>query len=185
MALPEPTRLDPHGSATAFDRLREQRVVFLRGRLDEERAAELVAELLMLDSASDHDVTLLIDAAEGSFEAMLAVADVVAAMGALVHTRCVGTAGAAAAVLLATGTGSRSAARHARVVLGPPRGEAEGTGTELATEAEQTARLHERAAEILADRTGTPLDLVRADTERDRWLSAEEARDYGIVDSVG
>lgn len=169
---------------TAFERLHQRRVVFLRGPLDDATADEMVAELIELDSASDADVSLLIASPEGSFRGTLAVHDVMRAMGARVHTRCVGTAGPAPAVLLASGTGTRSASPNARVMLGPPRGAIDGAARDLETQAEEATRLRRRVAGLLAERTGQPLERVDADIDRDRWLSADEAREYGLIDEV-
>jgi ATP-dependent Clp protease, protease subunit len=173
-----------HGTVTPFDRLYRRRIVFLRGHFDDSRADELVAQLIALDAQDDEVVTLMIDSPGGAWQGMLAIRDVMASMRSAVHTRCVGLAGSAGAVLLASGTGTRTASPNARIGLCQPSGVAEGGGDDLERQAEQITLLRRRVEELLAARTGQPVGKIRADSEREFWMSAEEARDYGIVDGI-
>lgn len=186
MAGDEPIPLDAYRNrpVTPFDRLYRQRVLFLRGPLEDAAADQLAAELLTLDSDSDDDITLIIDSPGGAPHGMLAVHDVMQSMRSRVRTRCVGLAASAGAVLLATGTGTRSASPNARIMLRQPLGSAEGTAADVSTQAEQATFLRQRVERILADRTGQPIERIHADTDRELWLSAEEARDYGVIDEV-
>ena len=171
-------------SPASFDRLFEHRIVFLRGPIEDTRADELCAELIALEAAGDGEVTLFIDSPGGSPHGMLAIHDVMQSMAAPVRTRCAGMAAAAAAVLLATGTAAREATANARIMLHQPSGGVEGTTADIAIQAEELARLKRQVEEILADRTGQPIERLRADTDRDRWFSATEARAYGLIDRV-
>lgn len=167
-----------------FVRLLERRVVFLRGPLQETTASDLVAQLLLLDAESDEDVTMYIDTPGGAATDMFGIHDVVQMMRSPVHTRCVGMAASAGAVLLATGTGTRSATPNARIMIHQPVGQARGSAADIQIQATQSAYLRRRVEEVLAERTGQPIERITRDTNRDFWLSAEEAREYGLVDEV-
>lgn len=171
-------------SASPFQRLYERRIVFLRGVLEDTKADDLIAELLGLDHDSDEEVTLYIDSPGGSSYGMLAIHDVIQTMRARVATRCVGLAASAGAFLLATGTGTRSATPNSRIMLHQPSGGVQGTAADITIQAEQMSFLRQRVDQILAARTGQPVERITADTNRDLWLSAEEAREYGVIDEV-
>lgn len=184
----KPELPDPFAAAlrlSAYERLFERRIVFLRGALEETTADDLIAQLLVLDETSDDDVTLIIDSPGGNTFGMFALHDVITAMRCRVHTRCVGLAASAGAFLLATGTGTRSATANASVMFHQPWG---GTGRrtaiDLAKQAEMFAATRRRMQAILADRTGQTYERVREDLDRDYWLTAEEALDYGAIDEV-
>jgi ATP-dependent Clp protease, protease subunit len=169
---------------STFNRLYERRIVFLRGPLEGEKADDLVAQLLGLDAESDDQVTLYIDSPGGDTFGMFAIHDTIQLMRAPVHTTCVGLAASAGAFLLANGTGTRAATPSARVMLHQPLGGGRGSAVDIAIIAEQFTELRGRMERILAERTGQPVERIHADLDRDFWLSAEEARDYGIVDEV-
>lgn len=169
---------------TAFDRLLERRVVFLRGELSDDRANEVVAQLLWLEGEGTDPVTMLIDSPGGATLGMLAIHDAMAAMAAPVATHCLGTAASAGAFLLATGTGTRSAGPNARIMLRQPLGGAQGTAADVAIAAEEISSLRRRVDRILAEATGQPEDRIHADTDREFWMSAAEARDYGVIDEI-
>jgi ATP-dependent Clp protease, protease subunit len=185
---PGADRPDPWAALTRhspYERLFERRIVFLRGPLQETTADDLVAQLLVLDEAGDDDVTLLIDSPGGDTFAMFAVHDTMATMRSPVNTRCVGLAASAGAFLLATGTGTRSATANSSIMLHQPWG---GTGRrtaiDIAKQAEMFASTRRRMQAILAERTGQPYERVRRDVDRDFWLTADEAREYGVIDEV-
>ncbi len=169
---------------SAFDRLLERRMVFLRGELSEDRANELVAQLLWLEGEGSDPITMLIDSPGGATHGMLAVHDTMVAMAAPVATHCLGMAASAGAFLLATGTGRRSAGPNARIMLHQPIGGAQGTAADVAILAEEITSLRRRVDRILAEATGQSEERIHADTDRDFWMSAEEARDYGVLDEV-
>jgi ATP-dependent Clp protease, protease subunit len=180
-AAADPLRWEAH---SPFARLYERRIVFLRGPLEDTRADELIAQLLGLDHDADDEVTLYIDSPGGSSYGMLAMHDVIQSMRSPVATRCMGLAASAGAFLLATGTGTRAATPNSRIMLHQPSGGVQGTAIDITIQAEQIAHLRRRVDEILAERTGQPVERISADTNRDFWMSAEEARDYGIIDEV-
>ncbi len=168
-----------------FARLFERRIVFLRGALEETEADELAAQLLALDMESDRPITLYIDSPGGNTFGMFALYDTIQLMRAPVHTTCIGMAASAAAFLLATGTGTRSATPNARIMIHQPHGGGrEGTASDIQILAREFAYLRTRMEGILAERTGKPAEQIHVDTNRDFWLSASEARDYGLIDTV-
>jgi ATP-dependent Clp protease, protease subunit len=183
---PPTPELDPlrWAAHSPFTRLYDRRIVFLRGALEETTADELIAQLLGLDHDSEEEVTLYIDSPGGSSYGMLAIHDVIQSMRAPVATRCVGLAASAGAFLLATGTGTRSATPNSRIMLHQPSGGVQGTAADITIQAEQIAFLRRRVEEILAERTGQPVERITTDTNRDYWLSAQEAREYGVIDEV-
>ncbi|MGH8906006.1 MAG: ClpP family protease [Egibacteraceae bacterium] len=174
------TRLDP------FARLFERRIVFLRGALEETTADELAARLLALEMDSDEPITLYIDSPGGNTFGMFALYDTIQLLRAPVHTTCIGMAASAAAFLLATGTGTRSATPNARIMLHQPHGRSGGrsTAADIQILAREFAHLRTRMEEILAERTGKAIDQIHKDTNRDFWLSAREALAYGLIDEV-
>lgn len=170
--------------ASVFRRLYESRVLYLRGPIEDTMADTLVAQLMSLDAESDEDVTLYINSPGGVIHGMFAMYDVMQLMTAKVNTVCVGMAASAAAFLLATATGTRAATPNARVMFHQPLGGARGQAVDIQIQAQQIVFLRERLNEILAERTGQPLERVAKDTDRDFWLSAQEAVEYGAIDEV-
>ena len=171
--------------AAPYERLFERRIVFLRGALEETTADDLIAQLLALDHDSDDTVTLYIDSPGGNTYGMFALYDVIQSMRSKVDTRCVGLAASAGGFLLATGTGVRSATANATIMLHQPWGGiGRSTAADLAKHAGQFVATRRRMEAILAERTGQPLERVERDIDRDLWLTAAEARDYGAVDEV-
>jgi ATP-dependent Clp protease, protease subunit len=170
--------------ANVFHRLYEKRVLYLRGPIEDTVADTLVAQLMALDAESDKDVTLYINSPGGLVSGMFAVYDVIQLMRAKVNTVCVGMAASAAAFLLATTTGTRAATPNARIMFHQPLGGARGQASDIQIQAQQIAYLRERLNEILAERTQQPLERIQKDTDRDYWLSAEQAVEYGAIDEV-
>lgn len=171
-------------AANPFAELYERRILFLRGMLDDAAADELAARMIALDAAGDGAVMLYIDSPGGDASAMFTVHDTMAMLRCPVHTRCVGQAVTTAAFVLATGTGTRSATRNARIMLRQPDGGGEGTAEDIESLARQLARMGERFEQILSERTGKPLETIRTDVRRELWLSPEEACEYGLLDEV-
>jgi ATP-dependent Clp protease protease subunit len=170
---------------TPFARLFERRIVFLRGALEETTADELAAQLLALEMESDEPITLYIDSPGGNTFGMFALYDTIQLLRAPVHTTCIGMAASAGAFLLATGTGTRSATPNARIMIHQPHGGGgKGTASDIQILAREFAHLRTRMEEILAERSGQPVERIHQDTNRDFWLSAAEARAYGLIDEV-
>lgn len=177
LPLAELAKLSPF--ATLFER----RIVFLRGAIMDSVADEVVAQLIALDG-DEGDISLYIDSPGGEMTGLFAVYDTMQVLRSAVHTRCVGLAASAAAVVLATGTGTRSATPNARIMLHQPHGGARGTAADIEIAARETVWLRERMLHILAERTGQTAERLRDDLDRDLWLSAAEAVDYGVIDEV-
>lgn len=170
--------------ASVFRKLYDNRVLYLRGPIEDTVADTLVAQLMALDADGKDDVTLYINSPGGVIHGMFAMYDVMHLMEAKVHTVCVGMAASAAAFLLATGTGTRAATPNARVMFHQPLGGARGQAVDIQIQAQQIVFLRERLNEILADCTGQPLERIAKDTDRDFWLSAQEAIEYGAIDEL-
>lgn len=184
--MPEdmPNPLESMVEANVFKKLYENRTLYLRGPIEDTVADTLVAQLMSLDAESDKDITLYINSPGGLVSGMFAVYDVINLMRAKVNTVCVGVAASAAAFLLATPTGTRAATQNARIMIHQPLGGARGQATDIQIQARQIAFLRERLNEILSERTGKPLEQITKDTDRDFWLSAEDAVTYGLIDEV-
>jgi ATP-dependent Clp protease, protease subunit len=172
------------GQRRAYDKLFEQRIVFLKGPLEDVNGDQLVAQLLALDSDSDADITLYINSPGGIITGMFALYDSIQLLQSKVNTRCVGLAASAAAFLLCTGTGTRSATENARVMIHQPLGGARGTAKDIEIQAKNIVWMRERINEIIAGRTGKSVEQVALDTDRDYWMTAAEAVEYGLIDEV-
>ena len=170
--------------ASVFRKLYDSRVLYLRGPIEDTVADTLVAQLMSLDAESDEDVTLYINSPGGVIHGMFAMYDVMHLMTAKVNAICVGMAASAAAFLLATASGTRAATPNSRVMFHQPLGGARGQAVDIQIQAQQIVYLRERLNEILAERTGQPLERIAKDTDRDFWLSAQEAVEYGAIDEV-
>ena len=171
-------------SHNVWRKLYDKRVLYLRGPIEDTKADELVAQLMSLDAESDDDVTLYINSPGGVIHGMFAVYDVMQLMTAKVNTVCVGMAASAAAFILATGTGTRAATPNARIMIHQPLGGARGQAADIQIQAQQMVFLRQRINEILAERTGKPVEQLERDTDRDFWLSAADAVEYGLIDEV-
>ena len=170
--------------ANVWRKLYENRTLYLRGAIEDTVADTLVAQLMSLDADSDKDVTLYINSPGGLVSGMFAVYDVMNLMRAKVNTVCVGVAASAAAFLLGTASGTRSATENARIMIHQPLGGARGQAVDIQIQARQIAFLRERLNEILAERTGKSVEQITRDTDRDFWLSAPDAVAYGLIDEV-
>jgi len=175
-----------HEPPDIFDRLLEQRIIFIRNPLDGAAANLVIAQLLHLETRDRiAPITLRINCTEADLQAALAVYDTMQAVQAPVGTLCSGTAAGGAALLLAAGTpGSRLSLPSGRVLLEQPRGKFHGSSRELDLQARGLLRLRQQVNELLARHTGQLLERIERDTEQGLWLSAEEARAYGLVDRI-
>jgi len=168
----------------AYARLFDNRMVFLKGPIEDQVADDVAAQLLALDAVSDEDVTLIVDSPGGDVGGLFTIHDTIQLLRSRVHTRCVGMAASAAAVILAAGTGTRSATPNARILLHQPHGATSGAARDIEIQAREIAYLRRRLEEILAERTGQPVEKIREDTDRDYWLTAEQALAYGLIDEI-
>ena len=170
--------------SSVFRKLYDNRILYLRGPIEDTVADTLVAQMMSLDADSDKDITLYINSPGGIVSGMFAIYDVMHLMNSKVHTVCVGMAASAAAFLLATASGTRAATPNARIMFHQPLGGARGQAIDIQIQAQQIVFLRERLNEILAERTGQTLERIQKDTDRDYWLSAEDAVTYGAIDEV-
>jgi ATP-dependent Clp protease protease subunit len=170
-----------------YSRLLGHRVVFLGRPVDDDIANLIVAQLLHLESEDpDKPIALYINSPGGSMDAMFAIYDSMQHIRPEVHTTCIGMAASAAAVILAGGEArSRAILPHGRVMIHQPHiGGLEGQASDIAIHAAEIVRQRELANDILARHTGQDIGKIRADTDRDRWLTAEQAVEYGLVDTI-
>lgn len=186
--VPMVIETSPRGER-AFDiysRLLSERIVFLGSPIDDAVANLITAQLLHLEAEdSGKDINLYINSPGGSCSALLAIYDTMQTVACDVATTCVGLAASAAAVLLAGGTeGKRFALPHASVLIHQPHGEVGGQAVDIEIRAREILRQRRILDEILARHTGRTVAQIADDTDRDLILSAQEARDYGIVDQI-
>ncbi len=169
-----------------YSRLLKERVVFVVGGIEDTMANLVVAQLLYLESENpDKDVHLYINSPGGSISAGLAVYDTMHFIKPDVSTMCVGQAASMGALLLAGGAaGKRYCLPHTRVMIHQPWGGFQGQAADIDIQAKEILRARERINEILAKHTGQPLEQVAKDTDRDYFLSAEESKEYGLIDKV-
>lgn len=172
------------GTRRAFDKLFEQRIVFLKGQIDDELTDTIVAQLLALDADSDEDITMYVNSPGGIITGMFAIYDTMRLLSSKVDTRCIGLAASAGAFLLGVGTGNRGATENARIMIHQPMGGTQGTAKDIEIQAKNIVWMRERINDILAARTGQTVDRIRQDTDRDYWMTAEEALAYGIIDEI-
>jgi ATP-dependent Clp protease protease subunit len=169
-----------------YSRLLKERIIFLVGPFEDEAANLVVAQLLYLESENlDQDIHLYINSPGGSVSAALAIYDTTQYIKPDISTMCVGQAAGTGALLLAAGAkGKRYCLPHSRILIHQPRGDFEGSAADLDIHAREILHARERLNEILSKHTGRSLEQVEADTERDRFMSGEEALTYGLIDEV-
>jgi ATP-dependent Clp protease protease subunit len=169
-----------------YSRLLQQRIVFLGTPVTDEVANVVMAQLLHLESEDpDKDIAIYINSPGGSITALFAIYDTMQFIKCDVQTICMGQAASAAAVLLASGTkGKRLALPNSRVLLHQPSGGAEGQSVDIEIQAAEILRMRDLLDGILAERTGQTVERIRSDTDRDFILSAEQAKEYGLIDAV-
>ena len=169
-----------------YSRLLQDRIIFLSNEVNDDIASLIVSQLLFLESQDPgKDISLYINSPGGSVSAGFAVYDTMNYIKCDVATYCMGLAASMGAFLLAGGAkGKRYAMPNAEIMIHQPSGGAKGQETEIRIVAEQILKTRERLNQILAENTGKPLDIIAADTERDNYMTAEEAKAYGLVDHV-
>ena len=162
------------------------RIVFLTGEVNDQSASSVIGQLLFLESENpDKDIYLYINSPGGSVTAGMGIYDTMRFIRPKVNTICVGLAASMGALLLSSGEkGKRFALPHSRVMIHQPLGGMQGQATELEIVAREILRTKAELNKILADNTGKPIEEVARDTERDYWLTAEEALKYGLIDRI-
>lgn len=169
-----------------YSRLLQQRIVFLGTPVNDDVANVVMAQLLHLESEDpDKDIAIYINSPGGSITSLFAIYDTMRFIKCDVQTICMGQAASAAAVLLASGTkGKRLALPNSRVLLHQPSGGAEGQSVDIEIQAREILRMRDMLDAILAEQTGQSVERIRKDTDRDFILSADEALEYGLIDSI-
>jgi ATP-dependent Clp protease protease subunit len=169
-----------------WSRLLKDRLIFIGGAIDEHVANSVVAQLLFLESQDPKaDITLMINSPGGVVDDGLAILDAMTYVKPDVATICYGKAASMGAVLLAAGTkGKRSSLPHSRVMIHQPLGGARGQASDIQIQAQEIQKLKQVLAGILAEATGKSVDQVHEDSDRDNYMSAQEAADYGLIDQV-
>lgn len=169
-----------------YSRLLKERIIFLGGPIDDSVANVVVAQMLFLESEDpDKDIHLYINSPGGVVTAGLAIYDTMQYIKPDVSTICIGQAASMGSLLLTAGAaGKRYALPHARIMIHQPLGGAQGQSTDIQIQAKEILRLREVGNEILSRHTGQDAEKVNVDTERDNFMSAEEAKTYGLIDEV-
>ncbi len=169
-----------------YSRLLKDRIVFLGGEIDDDTANLVVAQLLFLEADDpDKDINLYINSPGGSVTAGMAIYDTMQHVKCEVSTICIGMAASMGAFLLASGApGKRRALPNCEVMIHQPSGGARGQVTDITIQAEQLLKIKKKMNTILAERTGQPIEKISVDTERDNYMDAEAAKQYGIVDEI-
>ena len=178
----------PYGerSYDVYSRLLKDRVIFLRGEVNEALANSIVAQLLFLEMEDpDAEISMYINSPGGSVTDGMAIYDTMQFIKCDVSTICVGMAASMGAFLLSSGTkGKRLALPNAEIMIHQPSGGTQGQATDMQIQVERMLKIKQRLNEILAANTGKPLETIKVDTERDNFMTAEEAQAYGLVDKV-
>ena len=169
-----------------FSRLLNDRIIFLADEINDATASLVVAQLLYLEAEDpDKDISLYINSPGGSVSAGMAIYDTMNFIKCDVSTICIGMAASMGAFLLSSGTpGKRLALPNSEIMIHQPLGGAQGQATDIKIHAEHILRTRERLNQILAKNTGKPLDVIAADTERDNFMTAAAACEYGLIDKV-
>ncbi|MBN1509633.1 MAG: ATP-dependent Clp protease proteolytic subunit [Sedimentisphaerales bacterium] len=168
------------------DMLLENRIVFLIGEINYARAAEVIMKILYLDNLKrGREISLYINSPGGTVDDTMAIYDTMQFVGSPIATYCIGRAQSGGAVVLAAGTkGKRYALPHAKIMLHQPWGGVTGQASDIQIQAEEILRAKQTINLILAKHTGLPIEKIAEETERDRYMGAEEAKQYGLIDEV-
>ncbi|HUS45656.1 MAG TPA: ATP-dependent Clp protease proteolytic subunit [Phycisphaerae bacterium] len=169
-----------------YSRLLKDRIIFIGGEIQDQMANTVIAQLLFLQNENaDADISIYLNSPGGWITSGLAVYDTIQFVGCAVRTYCLGQAASMAALLLAGGTkGKRFILPNSRILIHQPTGGVRGTATDIGIQAEEILRLRGRLNKILAHHTGQPLEKIEEDVDRDRFMGAEEAVEYGLADQI-
>lgn len=188
MLIPTVIEKSPFGERAydIYSRLLKERIIFLGGQIDDNLANIVIAQLLFLESESPKkDITMYINSPGGSVSATMAILDTMNYVQSDVSTICVGLAASGGAMVLSAGKkGKRFALPNAEIMIHQPIGGADGQASDIAITAKQILKIKDKLNKLLAKHTGKPLAQVEKDSDRDYYMSAEEARAYGLVDEI-
>lgn len=168
------------------DMLLENRIIFLIGEINYARATEVIMKMLYLDNLKKgREISLYVNSPGGAVDDTLAIYDTMRFVGSPIATYCIGRAQSGGAVVLAAGTkGKRYALPHAKIMLHQPWGGVTGQASDIKIQAEEILKAKQTLNRLLAHHTGQPLEKIMAETERDRYMTADEAKEYGLIDEV-
>nr|Q3ATL3.1 RecName: Full=ATP-dependent Clp protease proteolytic subunit; AltName: Full=Endopeptidase Clp [Chlorobium chlorochromatii CaD3] len=169
-----------------FSRLLRERIIFLGTGIDEHVAGLIMAQLIFLESEDpERDIYIYINSPGGSVSAGLGIYDTMQYIRPEISTVCVGMAASMGAFLLASGNkGKRASLPHSRIMIHQPSGGAQGQETDIVIQAREIEKIRRLLEELLAKHTGQPVEKVREDSERDRWMNPQEALEYGLIDAI-
>ena len=169
-----------------YSRLLENRIIFITGEIDDAVANTVVAQLIYLESKDpEKDISLYINSPGGSVSAGLAIFDTMNYIKCDVSTICIGLAASMGAFLLSSGTkGKRYALPNAEIMIHQPLGGAKGQASDIQIQARQILKIKHKLNAVLSENTGKPIEVIERDTDRDNYMSASEAKDYGLIDTV-
>ncbi|NCO23567.1 MAG: ATP-dependent Clp endopeptidase, proteolytic subunit ClpP [Candidatus Infernicultor aquiphilus] len=169
-----------------YSRLLKDRIIFLGTEIDDATANTIIAQLLFLEASDpDKDIYIYINSPGGSVSSTIAIYDTIQYIKSAVSTICVGLAASGAALILASGTkGKRFALTNSRIMLHQPLGGAQGQVTDIEIQTRELKRIKDTINQILTYHTGQPLEKVEKDTDRDFYLTAQESKEYGLIDEV-
>ncbi|MBM7644986.1 ATP-dependent Clp protease protease subunit [Scopulibacillus daqui] len=169
-----------------YSRLLKDRIIILGSQIDDQVANTIVAQLLFLEAEDpDKDISLYINSPGGSITAGMAIYDTMQHTKAKISTICMGMAASMGAFLLAAGEpGKRFALPNSEIMIHQPLGGAQGQASDIEIHARHIIKIREKMNRILSERTGQPIEVIERDTDRDNFLTAEEAKDYGLVDQI-
>ena len=169
-----------------FSRLLNDRIIFLSDEVNDTTASLVVAQMLFLEAADpDKDISFYINSPGGSVSAGMAIYDTMQFIKCDVSTICIGMAASMGAFLLSSGAkGKRFALPHSEIMIHQPLGGARGQATDIEIQAKQILRIKATLNEILSENTGKPLDVIERDTDRDNYMTAKEALEYGLIDKI-
>jgi ATP-dependent Clp protease protease subunit len=188
LILPAATAASPSDASNqdVYQRLLKDRIVFLGTQVDQNSANLVCAQLLLLEAEDrEADISLYINSPGGSVTDGLAIYDTMQYVGCDVATICLGLAASMGQFLLCSGApGKRYALPHSRILMHQPSGQMQGQAADIAIQAEQIIYLKRMMAERISFHTGQPVERIEADSDRDRWFTAEEAKEYGFIDQV-
>ena len=171
---------------SVYERLLQERIIFLGSQVDDDIANRLCAQMLLL-AAEDptRDIAMYINSPGGSFTSLMAIYDTMQFIGSRVATICTGMAASMGAVLLVAGEkGMRAALPHSRVMIHQPLGGIQGQASDIEITAREILKLKDELYQIISDHSGQTMDKIRQDADRDYWMTAKEALEYGMIDKV-
>ena len=168
-----------------YSRLLKDRIVFIGGEINDEVANAIISELLFLDSQSNDEISIYINSPGGSITSGMAIYDTMGFVKSPISTICIGMAASMASVLLASGDkGKRFILPNSEVMIHQPLGGVSGQATEIKIYSDHMMKTREKLNKLLSEKTGQPIEVINRDTERDNYMTAEEALKYGLIDGI-